>query len=300
MDVNPSDLNLEDVQEALKLVKEVPTLATNVSQTVQNILEKFQNNELETDKGLSFLDLKNHALLNYVMNLTYIILQKLTGKKIENCSAIDRLVQLRIVLEKMRPIDEKLKYQIDKMQSAVVNGSIDSTDPLRYKANPDSLNVEDEEETQEKKKESDIYVPPKISAAYYDEDNTLEGRKKKILERSQKRALSSSVLYELQKEYDTGPEEIRETIDPYKIKLNQEMKERERYEEEYMLRLPMTKKQKHESRQLLTVTNFDAKFDDISALEMESNDVSLKKRSSGKKSKLSKKYGKKKGKKKHH
>lgn len=47
-----SDINQEDVLEALKLLKEVPTLATNVSQTIQNISEKLQNNELETDKVL--------------------------------------------------------------------------------------------------------------------------------------------------------------------------------------------------------------------------------------------------------
>lgn len=34
-------------------------------------------------------------------------------------------------------------------------------------------------------------------------------QKKKALEQAQKKALSSSMLYELRREYDTAPEEIR-------------------------------------------------------------------------------------------
>ncbi|KFM80221.1 Neuroguidin-A, partial [Stegodyphus mimosarum] len=290
------DISSEDVEETIQLIKEVPQLAGNVSDTVQNVLKRMKNNELETHKGISFLDLKNQIMLSYVTNLTFIVMKKLQGKKIEDDPVVERLIELRIVLEKMRPIDEKLKYQINKLLATAISGNIDTKDPLRFRANPESLDDQEEEDTpNESRKESKVYVPPKISAAYFEEDTSIEARKKKILERSQKRALSSSVLYELRKEYDTGPEEIKEMIDPYKIKLNEEMKERTRYEEEYMLRLPMTKKQRHEARQLTTVSNFNTKFDDISALEMTPDDVILKKKTGTKKGKFAKYKGKKKG-----
>ncbi|GFS80688.1 neuroguidin [Nephila pilipes] len=294
------DISNEDVEEALQLIKDIPSLASNVSNTLQSVLKRIRNDELPTEKGLSFLDLKNFTFLNYTMNLTYLIQQKFSGKRIENDPAIERIVESRTVYEKMRPIHEKLQYQIDK--SSTISGGIDPSNPLRFRANPDSLEAEnDEDETEhEEKSKSNVYVPPKISAAYFEEDTSLSGRKKRLLELAQKRALSSSVLYELRKEYDAGPEEIKEHFNVNKIKVNDEMNERVRYEEDYMTRLPKTKKQKHLSRQLMTVSNFDTKFGDISALEMETNDITMKRRSSGRKDKFAKKHGKKKGMKRKH
>ncbi|XP_015930403.1 neuroguidin [Parasteatoda tepidariorum] len=295
------ELSQEDVNETLKLLKDIPALAASVTDTTQNLLKRLKGNELQTKNGLSFYDLKNHTLLNYITDLTYVILQKTSGKSIENDPAVARLCESRIVLEKMRPIEEKLKYQVDKLLTVASTGHINAKDPLRFKANPESLDDQVEnEDSEEEQKFSNVYVPPKISAAYFSEDNNVEERKKKILEKSQKRALSSSVLYELRKEYDTGPEEIKETVDPYRIKLNEEMKERSRYEEEYMLRLPMTKKQRHEARQMMTVTNFNPKFDDISALDMQPEDITMKRKSQGKKGKASKNSKKWKGKKRKH
>lgn len=56
-------------------------------------------------------------------------------KRLTNCSA-DRLVEIRTVLEKMRPIEHKLKYQIDKMVKSAVTGTSNGSDPAQFKANP--------------------------------------------------------------------------------------------------------------------------------------------------------------------
>ncbi|GIY85814.1 neuroguidin-A [Caerostris darwini] len=295
-------INNEDVKETLKLVKELAPQAASVNDLIQNVIRKIKNDELPIEKGLSFLELRNHMFLNYAMNLTHVIKKKLLGDSIENSPTIERIVESRVVLEKMKPIHEKLKYQIDNSVTAPEH--IDPSNPMRFRANPSNLMTQgeddDDEVSEERKTESNVYVPPKISAAYFEGNDSLEARKKKILENEQKRALNSNVLNELRMEYDDGPEQIDSGIDPYKMKLSKKMEEYSRYEEEYMTRLPMTKKQKHEMRQLLTVSNIDLKFDDISALEKTTNDISLKKRSSGRKDKFAKKHGKKKGKKRKH
>lgn len=51
----------------------------------------------------------------------------------------DRLVEIRTVLEKTRPIDQKLKYQVDKLVKAAVTGATSENDPTNYKANPDNM-----------------------------------------------------------------------------------------------------------------------------------------------------------------
>ena len=38
--------------------------------------------------------------------------------------AVDRLIELRVVLEKMRPLEMKLKYQIDKLVKAASSTSL--------------------------------------------------------------------------------------------------------------------------------------------------------------------------------
>lgn len=54
-----------------------------------------------------------------------------------NC--LDRLVELRTILEKTRPIDQKLKYQVDKLVKAAVTGASSENDPTNFKANPDNM-----------------------------------------------------------------------------------------------------------------------------------------------------------------
>jgi U3 small nucleolar ribonucleoprotein protein LCP5 len=117
------------------------TNVKQVSDLVGNMLERVKNGELTTEYGLSFLEIKYHMLLNYLINLTYVVLRKCSGQTIKNDPSIDRLIEIRTILEKIRPIDHKLRYQIDKLvKTAVTGGSAtDSSDPASFKANPDNM-----------------------------------------------------------------------------------------------------------------------------------------------------------------
>ena len=54
---------------------------------------------------------------------------KLSGQSIQNHPVIENLIELRIVLEKLKPLEQKLKYQIDKLirASIVKNDELNST-----------------------------------------------------------------------------------------------------------------------------------------------------------------------------
>lgn len=56
-----------------------------------------------------------------------------TGKTIERDPSIDRLIEIRTVLEKIRPIDYKLRYQIDKLVKTAITGVTNSKDPINFK-----------------------------------------------------------------------------------------------------------------------------------------------------------------------
>ena len=145
--------------------------------------------EGNTEKGLSILELKNNLMLEYLANLSYVALRKTEGMKIENDPAIERLVTNRTVLEKIRPIEQKLKYQIDKAVKVADTGQVTATDPMNYKPNPAALvsklgdGEDDEEEEDDGEREGDDakdggrsgrkggkYVAPKNVPAYYEEE----------------------------------------------------------------------------------------------------------------------------------
>ena len=89
-------------------------------------------------------------------------------------------MELRTILEKSRPIENKLKYQIDKLVKTAATGPTGETDPTHFRANPANMvsNVSDSEESgsesdektgdkQEKATKKGVYVPPKLAAVYY-------------------------------------------------------------------------------------------------------------------------------------
>jgi U3 small nucleolar ribonucleoprotein protein LCP5 len=275
--------------------------AKQVSDVVGNMLQRVKSGELSTEFGLSFLEVKYHMLLNYLINLTYVVLRKcsgmfniiilmilkltrfyILGQKIEKDPSIDRLIELRTILEKIRPIDYKLRYQVDKLVKTAVTGTINASDPLNFKANPDNLmnNEDDDDEEDETSEEDEMnversnkkkkrknddsddddetdkvkkYVPPKITPMPYDEETTAE-KELKLRDRERKRALNSAIIDEWKEEFLDTPIEISGTSRAQQM-IQRELREREAYEEDNFLRLPMTKEEKQRMKRLSTMGN---------------------------------------------
>ena len=53
--------------------------------------------------------------------------------------ALERLVEIRTLLERMRPVEHKLRYQIEKLLKIASAGKFEDSDPLQFKANPNNL-----------------------------------------------------------------------------------------------------------------------------------------------------------------
>ena len=86
--------------------------------------------------GISLLDTKNELLLSYLQNLVFLIIMKLrsevasnansqeAAKGIEQDEVVKKLVELRVYLERgVRPLESRLKYQIDKVLRAADDAS---------------------------------------------------------------------------------------------------------------------------------------------------------------------------------
>ena len=70
---------------------------------------------LATAEGISYLEAKHLLLLHYCINIVFYLLLKAEGRPVRDHPVIARLLELRAYLEKIRPIDKKLQYQMDKL-----------------------------------------------------------------------------------------------------------------------------------------------------------------------------------------
>lgn len=189
------------------------------------------------------------------------------------------MIEIRTVLEKIRPIDHKLRYQIDKLVKTAITGTTNANDPLKYKANPDNLvsqfddsedgsssddNSDEAKGNEIRKKKKSLkksehdgdgeeiiakYVPPKMTSMPYDDEESLA---QKHRERAKKRALSSALVDEWKEEFLDTPVEIKGSS-IFQQMVTKKMKERERYEEDNFTRLPMTKEERHRQKRLSTM-----------------------------------------------
>lgn len=166
------------------------------------------SSELTYPTGISLLSLKNHLLLSYLHHLLAVFALKLNAQSLTTgpTSVVDALVRLRVVLEKIGPLEGKLKYQIEKLvrradQAAdagndedLANGASyppdsvvginsadtgNATDPLAFRPNPANL-VSDrhgsDDDGEHPGSDDDsypsragIYRPPRVAAMPYSE-----------------------------------------------------------------------------------------------------------------------------------
>lgn len=85
------------------------------------------------ENGISLLDVKNELLLSYLHNVVFLVLVKLRSGSLDGAKSgggvgsevVKDLVKLRLLLEKgVKPLETKLKYQIDKVVAAAVDDEI--------------------------------------------------------------------------------------------------------------------------------------------------------------------------------
>lgn len=69
----------EDLPNAMKLLGEMNNNVKQVSDLVESMLQRVKSGELTTEYGLSFLEVRYHMLLTYLINLTYVVLRKCAG-----------------------------------------------------------------------------------------------------------------------------------------------------------------------------------------------------------------------------
>ncbi|EIN08048.1 hypothetical protein PUNSTDRAFT_69742, partial [Punctularia strigosozonata HHB-11173 SS5] len=187
--------------------------------------------KLDTKDGISLLSLKHHLMMSYLNSLVLLSSHRLLGHPLTQRSPppapfsseqrslrggdepgagdlIDHMNEDRVILDKIKFLEGRMRYQIDKLvrlaQEAPMKNKDVVDDPLAFRPNPQNLlNVEasgsgseddDENEDDVSNQRTGIYRPPKLAPMPYTE----APRKKKTKEeREMERARPPNALSSL-------------------------------------------------------------------------------------------------------
>ncbi|XP_071732341.1 uncharacterized protein [Rutidosis leptorrhynchoides] len=273
-----------EAPQLVKVLKDITSGLDDLRPKVELLTSKVKSGTYPTADGISYLEAKYLLLLNYCQSLVYYLLRKAKGLPIQGHPLVHGLLETRLFLEKIRPIDKKLQYQIQKLTKLSVNqsegtGSDDkkpneADDSLKLRPNPDLLIEKVALDDNDGK-----YRPPKIAPASMDENKTSKQERNVSRKEIQagRQALQNEFTRDLMNDLEGRPEEVREVVGTedrdvtrYKAKLE----ERARREEELFTRAPLTKMEKTQLKHMRKSRNgllglADGFYDDIKSLPIE-------------------------------
>ena len=108
----------KETPEVESLLADFQTALAQLQAKLAPMLTKLQSNQVDTtEHGLSYLELKYNLLASYCQFLSVFLLLKLEGgiTSLATHPVVDRLLYLKTLLERLRPLDQKLQYQVDKL-----------------------------------------------------------------------------------------------------------------------------------------------------------------------------------------
>lgn len=251
----------QDALELKALVAELRASLNEVRSRIGPLVQEIKSGDIATSEGVSYLEAKHLLLLHYVASLVFYVLMKAEGRPVQDHPVIARLVEIRSYLEKIRPIDKRLKYQIEKLLSAAEmtrQGAGEVAMPsearggaLSHKPRPGALVLDaDEAETE---KADGTYKAPKLNPVSMDLDeggsDRLAAKERRRQVHQSRRAARSSFVQEFAAELVGAPEERKMGVPlgmdtAEALRERQKLAARQEVEEELMIRVPLSKEER--------------------------------------------------------
>lgn len=106
--------------ELLKMLNDLKQYLDEIKSLAKPLHELLHEQKFASDRDknlVSFLETKVQLMLSYCIHVSFYLLLKLEGKKIADHPVLDTLVEIRVYLEKMWPLEEKLQYSLNRLLS---------------------------------------------------------------------------------------------------------------------------------------------------------------------------------------
>jgi U3 small nucleolar RNA-associated protein 3 len=227
-----------DAPELAALAEELRATLEEVRGRAAPLLAAVRSGEFASGEGISYLEAKHLLLLSYCVNIVFYVLLKAEGRSVRDHPVVLRLVEARAFLEKARPIDKKLAYQLDKLLRLAAAGEAEDAegeaaaadaaaaasagggDALAFRPNPDMLLPADGAPGARAggrggaAAAGGLYRPPKLAPAAMDgyedsEPGGAAGRAARSAAERRRRAAKSQLVQALAEELDGAPREER-------------------------------------------------------------------------------------------
>jgi len=189
-------------REFCDVVDEMTSSISSVREVVKSLREKQKTTaDLDTKDGISLLSLKHHLILSYLQSLVLVSSHRALGHTLHDRSPppqpfssadrdargsgagdlVDSMVEGRIVLEKIKVLEGRMRYQIEKLvrvaEEVPSSGQNVIDDPLAFRPNPQNLMNNEADGSGDEQDEDDntaqdrdgIYRPPRLAAMPYTE-----------------------------------------------------------------------------------------------------------------------------------
>jgi len=217
-----NEAEIENIEENLpKYFDALSSLNDSIGEVKKQfdeIQKQIETTNSNHSDGIPLLRIKNECMAQYLADLISVAGHQLNGKSIEGSDLVNRLIEERVTLERIRPLEDKLKYKIDKL-TKIAHGNIDKNDPLQIKPNVDNLDLSDEDDDEEEDEDEDqktaesnrpktgLYRAPRKQMVHYDGEDKIS-KEEKASAHERKRAIKSSVMREIWNEYGDEPEQL--------------------------------------------------------------------------------------------
>ncbi|KAJ3798025.1 hypothetical protein GGU11DRAFT_871442 [Lentinula aff. detonsa] len=178
-----------DSQQICKLLDDMTASMASARETVETLKSKGPS-YFENKDGISLLSLKHHVLVSYLQSLLLVSTRRALGHSLSKRdppsepfsslkrSARDQMIEGRVVLEKVKALEDRMRYQIEKLikvsqQKEKVDSCNRSLDPLAFRPNPQNLldgnNNDDADDTSGNgdTTTNGIYRPPRVAPMPY-------------------------------------------------------------------------------------------------------------------------------------
>jgi hypothetical protein len=270
-------LVLADAPELMSLLDELKQRSKECNEVLLPALEKAKKANV-TSAGLSYLEAKTQLMLSYCANIIVYLMLKADGRSVADHPVMRKLLECRLLIDKLRPIDGKLKYQIDKLLRAcqTENDADMSFKPTLGDGSDEEVDGGSGELSGATKfgaddKEGAVYKAPRITAVHFDEGKDKSAKKQRAEERKLRKQSQSVMVRVLRQEFSDLPEEAG-NIGSHKDLADDREAEIRAYEEERMMRVTLSKKDKSLLKRKHRIGTFDD-FDDFADLDTDNNNV---------------------------
>ena len=253
-DDKDDNVNTEIIENLQKCIDAIQETSKKVESAVVPSIESHTGTAKNSDDpdfipskdGLDFLDVKNTLMLSYLIDLTIFVKTKISGNTTDTQN-LNRLIEMKAIMDKLTGMDKKLRYQIDKLLTASTsattyasggdnnhNNNTGPEDPLQFRPDPTALLDDDEED------ESD--GDDSVNGDDDDDDDDDLAAAKKTLSLSKARNRKKSYTREGKKndQYDDDDDDgddnggggiyraPRQTAVPYGLDQSHKLKEKEK------------------------------------------------------------------------